>query len=389
MNPSPRAFRPGPFLAATWALNVCINAFYISPAPVYPEMIADLGITKAQAGSLISFYLLAILLFQLPAGYVIDRVDPRRLVGLSALAVLALSAPMVALPSYGPLLVLRILSGIPVAFTFVPSAFLVSRAFAATPGRAVGVFLSAPPAGVALGNLLAPLVAAGFGWPSVFVAFTLPLLVLVPAFLRLSRGLPPRVHEAFSMADFLQAFRNRELWKIGLAFACSYAAYIFYASWTPTYLKETGLAAPALVGLLSASIPAAGILSRPLGGHLAETRFARDKRWVPLLAFAALIATSAAIPFLGGAAGAVLVASGFLAQFPFSVYYLFSAQVLPQRFGGTAYAFMNTTSLIGGSVAPTLAGLLVDVSGSFVAAFGMMVGSALLGLVLALSVRER
>jgi len=45
------------------------------------------------------------------------------------------------------LLVLRILAGIPVAFIFAPSAFLVSRAFEQTPGRAVGLFLSAPPAG--------------------------------------------------------------------------------------------------------------------------------------------------------------------------------------------------------------------------------------------------
>lgn len=382
-------FRPRAFLLVTWAVTVCINAFYIAPAPVFPEMIPDLGITKALAGSLISFYLVAILLFQLPAGFVIDRTDPRPIVVVAGFVLLGLSALMTAFPSYDALLLLRILAGIPVAFMFVPSAFLVSRAFERRPGRALGLFLSAPPAGVAIGTLLAPVIAATFGWPAVFVAFNLPLLALLPLFLRLSRGLPSRPRESFALSTYVQAFRNRELWKVGLAFACSYAAYIFFASWTPTYLTELGIEDLALVGLVSATIPAAGILSRPLGGHLAETRFAADKRRVPVLAFLGLLAVSVATPLLGLAGIASLLVAGFFAQFPFSVYYLFSAQVMPKRFGGTAYAFMNTISLIGGATSPALAGLLVDLTGTFGAAFVMMGVNAILGLGLIVAIRER
>lgn len=382
-------FRPHAFLLSTWAVNVCLNAFYISPAAVFPQMIGDLGITKAQAGSLISFYLLSILLFQIPGGYVIDRIDPRKIVVASALSVFAMSFAMSLAPRYDVLLALRTIAGIPVAFIFVPSAFLVSRAFDKTPGRAVGMFLSSPPAGVALGNLLSPVLATSFGWPAVYVAFNIPLLALLPLFARHSSGLPSRTHESFTLADYITAFRNKELWKVGLAFGCSYAAYIFYSSWSPTYLENSGLIAVALIGMLSAAIPAAGIISRPLGGHLAETVFSRDKRMVPSLAFAFLLLVSVLIPFAGLGALPLLVASGFLAQFPFSVYYLFSTQIMPRRFSGTAYAFMNTASLIGGSISPGLGGLLVDLTGSFLAAFAMMAVNALLGLILVVRVRER
>ncbi|MGQ0797962.1 MAG: MFS transporter [Methanobacteriota archaeon] len=384
-----RPFRPRSFLLATWAVNVCINAFYISPAPVFPAMIDDLGITKALAGSLISFYLLSILLFQLPSGFVMDRTDPRELIVLSSIALFGLSAGMTLVPVYEVLLVLRVLAGIPVAFIFAPSAFLVSRAFERTPGRAVGLFLSAPPAGVALGNLVAPWVALAFGWPAVFVAFNVPLLAALPFFRAHAASLPARTHEPFGVSDFLAAFRNRELWKVGAAFAASYAAYIFYASWTPTYLTESAILEVASIAVLSSAIPAAGILARPLGGLLAETRFAHDKRWVPALGFVGLVAASASIPFLGLAGGPLLVAAGFLAQFPFSVYYLFSAQVLPRKFGGTAYAFMNTVSLVGGAISPGLAGLLADVTGSFVAAFAMVAAGSVLGLAALAAVRER
>jgi len=115
----------------------------------------------------------------------------------------------------------------------------------------------------------------------------------------------------------------------------------------------------------------------------------RDKRRVPIAAFLLLGVASLAVPFAGPAAAPILVAGGFLAQFPFSVYYLFSTQVMPPRFAGTAYAFMNTTSLIGGAIAPGLAGLLVDLTGSFLPAFGMIAFTSSLGFLLAVRIRER
>lgn len=222
-----------------------------------------------------------------------------------------------------------------------------------------------------------------------FIAFTVPLLAVLPFFRRAAASLPPRAHEPFGVADFLAAFRDRELWKVGAAFAASYSAYIFYASWTPTYLTEAALVDVAWIGALSAAIPAAGIAARPVGGILEETRFRRDKRWVSALGFVGLVGVSAAVPFLGVAGVPLLVVAGFLAQLPFSVYYLFSAQVLPRKFGGTAYAFMNTVSLVGGTISPGLAGHLADATGSFVAAFAMVAVGSLLGLVIVAAVRER
>jgi predicted MFS family arabinose efflux permease len=382
-------FRPYAFLLATWAVNVCSNAFYIAPAPVFQPMIRDLGISNAQAGALISVFLIAILLFQIPAGYLIDRRDPRPIIVGSGATVLGLSAVLWLAPRYEVMLPVRFLAGIPLAFIFVPCAYLVAKAFADSPGKAVGLFLSGPPTGVAIGNLLGPLVAERFGWPAVYIAFTLPLVALLPLFAYEARSLPVYRKEPFTSSDYLLAFRNIELWKIGAVFACSYAAYIFYSSWSPTFLEASGVRAAALIGILSAAIPAAGIFSRPGGGYLAENRFSRDKRVVPLAAFGILAATSAAIPFVGLGAIPLLIAGGFLAQVPFSVYYLFSAQILPPKFTGTAYAFMNTISLVGGSISPGLAGFLLDVSGTFVVPFAMIAVTAALGILLVLRTRER
>ncbi len=382
-------FRPYAFLIVTWAINVCDNAFYIAPAPVFQPMERALGISNAAAGALISVFLLAILLFQIPAGYLIDRRDPRPIIVLASAAVLGLSAVLWLVPRYDVMLPLRFLAGIPLAFIFVPCAYLVSKAFSETPGRAVGLFLSGPPAGVAVGSLLGPTVGQAFGWPAVYIAFTLPLLVLVPLFVIYARSFPAYSREAFTMGEYLGAFRSFELWKVGAAFACSYAAYIFYASWSPTFLEANGLQTALGIGLVAAAIPAAGILSRPVGGYLAEGRFSRDKRAVLLIAFGFLAVVSVLAPFLGLDAIPMLIAGGFLSQAPFTAYYLFSGQILPPRFAGTAYAFMNTVSLIGGALSPSLAGYLLDVSRGFVAPFIMIAAIALLGVVLGLALRER
>jgi cyanate permease len=85
----------------------------------------------------------------------------------------------------------------------------------------------------------------------------------------------------------------------------------------------------------------------------------------------------------------LLVVGGFLAQFPFSVYYLFSSQILEARFAGTAYAFMNAISIIGGAISPALAGYLRDATGSFQPGFLMIAATAILGLLLVVTIRER
>ena len=383
------AFHPYGFVLVTWALKVCDNAFYIAPAPVFQPMVRDLGITNAQAGALISLFLLAILLIQIPAGYLIDRRDPRSIIILASLAVLGLSVLIWLLPRYDAMLPLRFLAGIPFAFIFVPCAYLVSKAFADSPGRSVGLFLSGPPTGVAVGTLLGPYVGETFGWPAVFVAFTLPLALLVPLFAYVVRPFPRYSRETFTLSEYLIGFRNLELWKVGAVFACSYAAYIFYSSWSPTFLEGNGIRDVVVLGLLAAAIPAAGILSRPVGGSLAESKFAHDKRIVPGAAFAILVVSSLAVPFLGLGSIPLLIAGGFLAQVPFTVYYLFSAQILPERFQGTAYAFMNTVSLIGGAISPGVAGYLLDLTGNFVAPFVMIGATAVVGLVLTLRTRER
>ncbi len=64
-------------------------AFFAAIAPLLPEYVDDLGLSKAQAGVLSASYAAGTLFASLPAGYVASRVGPRRsvIVGLLTLGV--------------------------------------------------------------------------------------------------------------------------------------------------------------------------------------------------------------------------------------------------------------------------------------------------------------
>lgn len=74
---------------------------------------------------------------------------------------------------------------------------------------AVGIFTASGPIGFALGQGTGPLIAARFGWPTIFLAFTgfalLGLLLFWPA----SRGIGQSRGDAPTLHEFGDVLQNR------------------------------------------------------------------------------------------------------------------------------------------------------------------------------------
>jgi NNP family nitrate/nitrite transporter-like MFS transporter len=372
---------------AAYLVTLLNNALIIAPSPLNPTLRADLGVAHAQVGGLVSAVLLTIMLVQLPAGWLIDRWDNRRIVTAATVGLALSAVPAVLLPTYEMLLAQRLLAGALTAFIFVPLGNLVSRATYPNHARALGLFLAGPPSGMAVGLLAAPTLATISGWPFALQAFAFLVPLPVVLLLRAARSLDLS-GSGFTPRRYLGLFRRRELWIIGLAFACTYSGYIFYVSWMPAYLVAANLDL-VLAGLVAALIPAVGILARPLGGWAVAGAFRRDKRVPIALGFVGVAAVTVAVMSLPPSWGALLLPlAGFLAQFPFSAYYVYAREVMPPPFSGSALSFLNATSLVGGTITPYAAGLLRDVTGGFGAAFQMLVGISLLGTVIVLGIRR-
>lgn len=367
-------------LISAWTLVWLLNAFILAPAPLFDEMILDLGISHAEAGAIISLFILPMLILQLPGGYLIDRWDNRRIVEASTVVLAAASAVAFLLPSYPVLLASRVVAGTCTAFIFVPCANLVARGGQGDSSKRLALFLSAPAAGVAFGTMVAPAYAHFWGWRAILLGFTLPMVPLLVPF-HLSSEARGTAAGLGGFRHFGHALVQRELWLVGATFAASYGAYIFFTSWMPSFLVSQGLVDRFLAGVLVGAGAGMGVLSRPLGGNLALTRWGR--RLPILVSFAGLLPLAAYLYLIGGwGATVAVVLGGFLAQFPFSIFYFYARDLLPSELQGTALALMNTTSLFGGFLVPLTVGYIVDATGGFQGAFALLGLMALTGLLL-------
>ncbi|MFB6303408.1 MAG: MFS transporter [Haloferacaceae archaeon] len=166
------------------SLSHGINEFYtLVLPPIIPLLVADLGITYAQAGFLLTVFFVMYSLFQLPAGLVADRVGKKRVLVLGLLAMAGSLAVASTARSYEVLVAAQALAGIS-GSTYHPTGMsLVSDLETeTTEGKAMGVFGF----GGMLGTAAAPAAVGGlasvFDWRAALLAAALGGVLVTLAF---------------------------------------------------------------------------------------------------------------------------------------------------------------------------------------------------------------
>lgn len=151
--------------------------------PLLPVIRTDFGVSITTAGLIVGSYGLARLAVDLPAGFLADRVGPRRLSVVAIVVLLAASVLGALAGSVEQLIAARIGSGIAVGIlaTVILSA-LSATATAANRGRVMSLFHVANNTGIALYPMVGGLVGAAVGWRATFLV-TLVLAVVAAAIL--------------------------------------------------------------------------------------------------------------------------------------------------------------------------------------------------------------
>ena len=376
-------------VAGASLVSVALGAYEISPASVTPLIRESMGVGPAGAGLVVSAMFGTAVVASLPVGAVLDRVDSRRAVAVAVGSLFVAGAWgwfAGERGDYGSLLASRVLGGIGYVVVWNAAIDMVSEAVA--PERratAVGVFTASGPVGFALGQSTAPLVAARFGWPAIFVAFNGLSLVGLALFWPTSRGLgavggedPPTLDELGGV------LRLRAVWLVGSLGFLGYSIYLFVNSWAPSYLVETQGLSLGVSGLLVAVFPAVGILSRVSSGLVSDRLF--DGRRRPVVVASFVVATPLVLGFAVVDSVAVLVAvllvAGFAIQLTLGLSFAYVRELVASRVGATAVAFQTSVALAGAFVAPIAGGALIETWG-YVAAFTAAGVLAALGVVLA------
>ncbi|MFD1600061.1 MFS transporter [Halobellus rarus] len=385
---SGRDWRTVSLVAGASLMSTGLAAYEIVPASVTPLIRDSLGVGSSAAGLLVGIMFGTAVVASLPAGAVLDRTDTRRVMTLAVLALFVAgvwgwSAGRDG--SYWSVIASRAVGGVAYVVVWNAGIDIVSRAVTAdNRATAVGIYTASGPVGFAIGQGTGPLVAARFGWPAIFLAFTgVPLLGLL-LFLPASRGLGGARGDAPSLAEFGTVLRNRTVWLAGTLGFLSYALYLFINSWGSSYLtREIGLSLAAS-GLLVSVFPAVGVVSRISSGLLSDRVF--DGRRQPVLLGSFLVAAPLMLVFtrLGSIPllVAVLLLSGFAIQLTLGLSFTYVREVVESHVAATAVAFQTSVGLAGAFLSPIAGGAVVDAAG-FDVAFLLAGALALGGVALA------
>ena len=365
-----------------------LAAYEIAPASVTPLVRDSLGVGSTLAGLLVGVMFGTAVVTSLPAGAILDRTDSRRVM---AAAVFALFVAGVwgwlagRAGAYWPLIASRIVAGVAYVVVWNAGIDIVSRAVdPAHRATAVGVFTASGPLGFALGQSTGPLLAAQFGWPAIFPAYTGLALVGFGLFWHTSRGLGGARADAPTLGEFGTVLRSRPVWLAGTLGFLSYALYLFVNSWGSSYLTDGIGLSLAASGVIIAVFPAVGILSRVSSGVLSDRVFGGRRRPVLLGSFGVAAPLVLVFTRLGSVPVLVvtLLCAGFAIQLTIGLSFTYVRELVDANVAATAVAFQTSVGLAGAFVSPIAGGAVVDAAG-FDVAFLVAGALAVVGAVLA------
>ncbi|OYV41739.1 MAG: MFS transporter [Rhodospirillales bacterium 20-64-7] len=354
----------------------------------------DLGLSIADMGFLLSAFLWAYAFAQLPAGGLVDRFRPRILL-TAALSLWSLAQVASGLAAgFTQFYIARIFLGAGEAPQF-PTATRVTRDWfnPRSRGLASGVWNSAGPLGTAIGVPILTLLMLSFGWRWMFILMGIAGLIVAavwftryrnPSDIELTEaesqhcteGDPAVRRSAVTFREWRMLFKFRTTWGMIVGyFGCIYVTWIYFA-WLPGYLEIQRHMSVKYTGLAAAIPFAWGIAGSLTGGYLADRLLRRGHGALNSRKFPAGIAllgtaaftVSAAYVHSNTLAIVFISAAIFLLYVTSTCSWALSSVAVPSNLTASVGAMMNFGGYLGGALAPTVTGLIVQRTGSFVLA---------------------
>jgi MFS family permease len=349
----------------------------------------ELHLTNAAFGLLTSAFFWGYAPAQLIAGWISQRYDVRWVLA-AGLAVWSIATSFTGLASgFLALFALRVLLGIGESVVFPCNCkMLAQRTPEHTRGAANGLITGGMALGPTFGILIGGLAMARFGWRAVFIAMGLvSLLWLIPWFLAPRHLTSTDRDEHAAVLPWKVLLRERSLWGASIGHFCSTYAYYFMLMWLPTYLVKAHGYSMAHMAKVGATVYCIHALSAWVVGSASDHWIRRGGE--PNLVRKSVIVTGMAGAGLSMALAAVagpahivafLCAAGFF--FGFQTPMVFS---IGQTLGGkrAAAQWMGIQNFVGnlsGVISPWVAGITIDLTGSYGAAFAIAAAVSFFGV---------
>jgi sugar phosphate permease len=373
-----------------------------------PLIRQELGLSIADMGLLLSAFLWAYAFAQLPGGALVDRVGPHRLLGAGLALWSIAQAAAGFVTSFWQFSIARIFLGLGEAPMF-SSAVRVVRDWYNVRDRGLptGTWNCTSSLGPAIAPPILTALMIGFGWRWMFVVMGIVGLAVATVWFLLYRdpaeehftederhylteGEETRTYSRVSLSEWLGLFRFRTTWGLVLGFFGVVYINWLYLAWLPGYLELQRHMSIPKTGLVAAIPFAFGVAGSIGGGWIADFLMRRgfspvNSRKIPVIIGLlgmvgfTVVAAESASDFIAVAAISGALMFGASAS---GMSWALSSVAAPAHCTASLGAIQNFGGYLGGALAPTVTGFIVQATGNFVPA---LLAAAAIGLVSALA----
>ena len=347
--------------------------------PLGAQIGESLHLDAGQKGLMVATPILSGAALRLMLGLLVDHLGAKK-TGIIAQLIVMLGltvAWLVGLHSFAMVLLLGLVLG------FAGASFAVALPQAGRwyPPGMQGVVMGLAGAGnvgVVLDSLIAPRLAATYGFQSVFGFALIPAVIVFVLYIVFSKEAPGQV-KAKKLIDYWKLLKEKDAHWFCFYYTVSFGGFVGLASYYVLYFKSEFGLAPVAAGDKAALCTLAGALARPIGGAIADRIGGiRSLSVFYSVAAAGLLATAFTHHLYGNLVLFLLI-SAALGMANGSVF-----QLLPQRFGkdiGVMTGLVGCGGGVGGFYLATSLGYAKSATGSCSVGFLAFAGLCALALV--------
>ncbi len=395
-----------------WALAAVLYLYgffqRVAPSVMVDALMVDFAVGAALAGTLSSLYFYAYAGLQIPAGLLLDRWGPRRVL-MAAAMIMALGSVIFAVAHDLWMAYLgRLLVGAGAAFGWIGALKVVSLWFPPERFALVsGLTLTAGMVGAIGGQAPLGLAVDSAGWRATMAIAGATALVLAIALWAVLRERPAGGESSAARqltANLKVILGRRQTYLLALYGACMAGPLLGFAGlWGVPYLMQAYDATRGEAALATSGMMVGWALGAPLFGGISD---GIRRRRLPMIvsALGALAAFVAALhwPGLSLAGAGVLLCLTGLASGGMVLCFALGREISPQRASGAVIGVVNTGVMASGALLQPLIGWLLDLqwtgavtevgrlytADAFRTAFGCLVATLATAAVLAALAKE-
>ena len=389
------------FLAMAIAYSDRVN---ISVAAI--QMQQELGWNDITKGLVLSSFFIGYLMFQIIGGWLANRYGGKIVLGISVImwSAFTIVTPFAATLSMAFLLGVRVLLGIGEASTAPSVIYMYSRWIPAHErGRAMAIFSSGAVVGTLFTLMITGFIIVEFGWPMAFYGFGIIGFIWAIAWFGLVTR-SPEEHPGISAEELALLTNNvndvrhagnvpwsyilshPSSWALIAAnFSTNWGLYVALA-WLPSYFNDTQGISISGAGIFSAAPWITMFISIIVAGWLADKALQKGISATAIRKTAQTIGLVGSAIFLviAGSASNTLIAiittCSALSCLGFC-YAGFAPAVLEMspRYGEVIFGISNTFGTVPGIIGVAITGWLVELTGTYLAAFALTACVHILG----------